>query len=88
MGRSETGRSGTRHHACRAKLAEGAGSRGNALTFDQQVAELAQPEVLAQKLDILATAFEQIAINVTHEAQNSSVRRSAAQTLAETTRRI
>lgn len=58
------------------------------MTFEDQGAELARLEALAQRFGMSATAFEQIAIDVTHEAQNSTVQRSAAQTLAEIRRRI
>lgn len=51
------------------------------MNFEEQGAELAELEALAQRLGMSLTAFERIAIDVTEEAQNSSVTRCAAQTL-------
>lgn len=58
------------------------------MTFEEQAAELAQLEALAKRLGMSSAAFEQIVIDVTEEAQNSTVQRSAAKTLSEIRRRI
>jgi hypothetical protein len=58
------------------------------MTFEEQAAELAQLEALAKRLGMSSTAFEQFVIDVTEEAQNSTVQGSAAKTLSEIRRRI
>lgn len=58
------------------------------MTFEEQAAELLKLEALAKRLEMSTTTFERILTDVTEEAQNSTVQRSAVQTLAEIRRRI
>ncbi|GJD73872.1 hypothetical protein [Methylobacterium goesingense] len=58
------------------------------MTFEEQAVELLKLEALAKRLGISTTTFERILIDVTEEAQNSTMQRSAAKTLAEIRRRI
>jgi AraC-like DNA-binding protein len=58
------------------------------LTFEEQAAELAKLETLAQDRGMSEDTFNRIAMEVMQDAHRSSLERSPAQVLGEIRRRI
>jgi hypothetical protein len=58
------------------------------MTFEEQVAELARLEAVAESLGLSDSTFERILLDVSGDVQRSSIKRTPGHTLDEIRRRI